>query len=368
MADFPTSIFDQRTISDIPGVVYDETKQHVVFAEDVQKLGDEVTAIENALGENLENVEPALGFTPENVANKSTTLSADQASNTKYPSVKSVYDWAVGLFQTALGFTPENVANKDTDGTLSANSDTKYASQKATKTYADTKMPIAGGTFTGDISVPAEAYASGWNGSEEAPTKDDLYDIIEWLIAPIMKGVQAMGGSLKVAPLASQLPSTTGALSDGTAKYFAVYISRPMTITGFKFLQAVQGSYTADQTNEIALYSQDGAGTLTQLATTGNDGNLWKATAGTWQTKALSSPYVISTPGIYYIGCLYNSSAQTTAPQISAVAWASGGATVFDMTNSSMMCGTKSSTNSLPASIAMSTMSSNSVNPYIAMY
>jgi hypothetical protein len=43
-----------------------------------------------------------LGFTPENVANKSTTLDTDQASDTKYPSVKAVYDWAVGLFQAKL--------------------------------------------------------------------------------------------------------------------------------------------------------------------------------------------------------------------------------------------------------------------------
>jgi hypothetical protein len=31
----------------------------------------------------------------EDVANKSTSVTTDQASNTKYPSVKSVYDWAV---------------------------------------------------------------------------------------------------------------------------------------------------------------------------------------------------------------------------------------------------------------------------------
>jgi len=34
----------------------------------------------------------------EDVANKSTSVNTDQASNTKYPSVKAVYDWAIGLF------------------------------------------------------------------------------------------------------------------------------------------------------------------------------------------------------------------------------------------------------------------------------
>jgi hypothetical protein len=36
----------------------------------------------------------------EDQANKSTDVATDQASNTKYPSVKAVYDWAVGLFAT----------------------------------------------------------------------------------------------------------------------------------------------------------------------------------------------------------------------------------------------------------------------------
>lgn len=42
----------------------------------------------------------SLGFTAENIANKSISVTTDQASNTKYPSVKSVYDWAIGLFAT----------------------------------------------------------------------------------------------------------------------------------------------------------------------------------------------------------------------------------------------------------------------------
>ena len=98
----------------------------------------------------------SLGFTPENVSNKSTSVTTDQASNTKYPSVKAVYDWVIGLgyitasaltgyateawvaaqgyitnVVTALGYTPENVANKST--TLSADkaSDTKYPSVKS---------------------------------------------------------------------------------------------------------------------------------------------------------------------------------------------------------------------------------------------
>ena len=116
------------------------------------------------------DVTTALGFTPENVANKSLNVDADQASNTKYPSVKAVYQWAINTFTTplevlntitselvgyatqawvtsqgyitnvitALGYTPENVANKKT--TLADNSDTFYPSQKAVKTAVDAKQ------------------------------------------------------------------------------------------------------------------------------------------------------------------------------------------------------------------------------------
>ena len=59
-----------------------------------------------------------LGFTPENVANKSTSVTTDAASNTKYPSVKAVYDWAVGLFATITNLALKTdklvVANRQT--------------------------------------------------------------------------------------------------------------------------------------------------------------------------------------------------------------------------------------------------------------
>jgi hypothetical protein len=38
------------------------------------------------------------GYSPENAANKSTSVTTDQASNIKYPTVKALYDWAVGAF------------------------------------------------------------------------------------------------------------------------------------------------------------------------------------------------------------------------------------------------------------------------------
>lgn len=42
--------------------------------------------------------EPAFGYTPENVANKKTTMTGNEASNTFYLTAKAIYDWATGLF------------------------------------------------------------------------------------------------------------------------------------------------------------------------------------------------------------------------------------------------------------------------------
>ena len=82
---------------------------------------DLLVASQKATKAYADTKQAALGFTPENVANKSTSIVTDQASNTKYASVKSVYDWAVGLFQPLLGFTPENVANKQSAVSTNAN-------------------------------------------------------------------------------------------------------------------------------------------------------------------------------------------------------------------------------------------------------
>lgn len=51
----------------------------------------------------------------------------------------------------------------------------------ATQTALDLKANLAWATFSGDIIVPTEAYWSWWNGSNEVPTKNDLYDKIETL-------------------------------------------------------------------------------------------------------------------------------------------------------------------------------------------
>jgi uncharacterized pyridoxamine 5'-phosphate oxidase family protein len=63
----------------------------------------------------------ALGFTPEDVANKKTTMTGNTTSDTFYLTAKAIYDWATGLFQT--------LANKVTSFQVTPD-DAHYPSEK----------------------------------------------------------------------------------------------------------------------------------------------------------------------------------------------------------------------------------------------
>lgn len=134
----------------------------------------------------------------EDVANKSTSVVTDQASNTKYPSVKAVYDWVISLGYitvsaltgyatqtwvtsqgyitnviTALGYTPANKAGDTFTGAISATnlSGTNTGDNAANTTsnsYADGK-------------VSDTAYnATSWDAvTGIAPSKNAVRDKIE---------------------------------------------------------------------------------------------------------------------------------------------------------------------------------------------
>lgn len=121
---------------------------------------DNIIESQNIDGATVSYVDTNLSL-KEDLTNKSTSVVTDQASNTKYSSVKSIYDWATSAFTTtgavasqittaltgyatqayvtsqgyitnvvtALGYTPENVANKSSSYT--ASSTTTYANTKA---------------------------------------------------------------------------------------------------------------------------------------------------------------------------------------------------------------------------------------------
>jgi hypothetical protein len=125
-------------------------KQYAVALVPTKKTIDDIRT-------DIEAKQNALGFTAENVANKSTNVATDQASDTRYPSVKAVYDWATSIFQGALGYTPENIANKATTMTGNEASNTLYLSAKA---IADWVVSLGYITSSALVGYATEAFVN----------------------------------------------------------------------------------------------------------------------------------------------------------------------------------------------------------------
>ena len=155
-----------------------------------------------ALKANTADVNTALAL-KELLANKSVNVTTDAASDTKYPSVKSVKTYVdaqvaganiadadantKGKIQLAgdLGGTSaaptvpglalkENLTNKSTDVTTDAASDTKYPSVKSVKTYVDAQ--VAGATIAdADANTKGKIQLAGdLAGTSAAPTVPGL--------------------------------------------------------------------------------------------------------------------------------------------------------------------------------------------------
>jgi hypothetical protein len=116
VANKSTSVVtDQASSAKYPTVkaVYDwavATFQAAIGYTPANKAGETFTGPISATnlsgtntGDNAVNsLYSGLAASKEDVANKSTSVTTDQASNTKYPSVKSVYDWVSAAFQATL--------------------------------------------------------------------------------------------------------------------------------------------------------------------------------------------------------------------------------------------------------------------------
>lgn len=251
---------------------------------------------------------------------------------------------------------------------------TDFYSISTTDTLLATKVGNTGNetiagvkTFSSDPLIPDEAYGNAWNGVLEPPTKNAVFDegVLNTL-SSFSQITSALGSSILAQTPWVNPAGNTLTLTDAAFYAMAIFIPKDMTLTGVKFIQRAQGSYTADNNNRLGLYSYS-AGTLTLVASCANDGNLWKGTADTLITVPFSSTYAASR-GVYYVGFLYNNSAQTTAPSL--VGFGAPSNFVFssmDFTNSAKLCATLSAQTDLPASTTMAALSR--TNPFfMAVY
>lgn len=168
-----------------------------------------------------------------------------------------------------------------------------------------------------------------------------------------------VGSTLVAAP-------STLTLTDNQARFVAVWVPQKKTITGVKFINSTAGVYTADQNNEVGLYTLAGT-TLTRVAVSANDGNIWKAAADAVVAVPFQTPYAAN-PGTYYVGLVFNTSAPTTVPVLKTLAGMAGGLNTLDLTASLMFSGTLASANALPASQAFSGINSSTALPWLILY
>jgi hypothetical protein len=191
----------------------------------------------------------------------------------------------------------------------------------------------------------------------------DEYDALEG-ISIAGSGIVAQSYGIN-----SSMLTTSYALLDGTAYFVMVNCPCSCPIIGVKFIQWVQGVFTADNTNQVGLYSRSG-GTLTLIASSSNNGNLWKGATDSIVAEPFSSPVDI-TPGAYWIGFVFNRSAVTTNPEIAAAPTVvTARCSMLDLPNSGVTYGLVAGGGStvLPSSQAMSGLTSSLARPWLALY
>jgi hypothetical protein len=217
---------------------------------------------------------------------------------------------------------------------------------------------LSSGDFVGWIY---DTTSNRW-GPYGQQTKTDI-DLLAYqsLGSPIL--AETVGQKLQYANVATNMV-------DGQIKYTAVYLPKFATLTGMKVYVRTVGNYTGDNNNRVGLYTYDGSnGTLTLVASSVNNASLWTSGANAVMTVPFSATYD-AVAGIYFVGYLYNQSAQVTAPALaSCVALnnlAMAGA-AMGFTNSAKLHGTSLGTD-LPASILSSAITASAIASWVAVY
>ena len=290
-------------------------------------------------------------------------VSASGASisyNTTSSSIAAILSDETGSGAMVFGTAP-TFASNITIGTVSSTTGSILfkGTTSGTTTFS---VPDVAGTYTyklpPDAGTDGFAQVSDGSGNTRFAVPDNDWDAIR-------KGLGS--AVLWETPWKMYNMSAQFTMVDNAALYVPVYIRKTTTITGVKWYQHQAGAYTNDNTNQVGLFTYS-AGTITLVASSTDDGTIWKTTGQTFGTKAFSSTYSAA-PGLYFIGILYNNSAQTTAPIIGAIAnLASVGGSNGDFTNSARFTNSKGSTNALPSTLALSTATTAQTMPWLALY
>lgn len=184
------------------------------------------------------------------------------------------------------------------------------------------------------------------------------------------KAYQALGSTIVAQNVDGNLADANSSLTMISQRSYwsLIYLPVATTLTGVKWKQVTAGNYTANNYNGVGLYSISG-GTCTLVASSTDDGNIWKATSGTIASKAFSSTYAAAA-GVYMVVALHSSSANTTSPVIGMLTGFSGFInTTWDFTNSAKSSGLISSLTALPSPTqAFSGMTASTSEAWFGVY
>jgi len=181
---------------------------------------------------------------------------------------------------------------------------------------------------------------------------------------------RSLGSTIQAGPVPGiGTIQTAITMFTGRGYWAAVYVKKPITITGAAWFQTIAGSYTGANYNGLALYSYSG-GTLTLVDSSTRDNTIWTATTATWNSKAFAGGTRTLSPGIYYVAAFYNNSAVTTNPQIGAVysGTSTVGYTAPLTTNSARISGWETSITTPPSTKTMSSFTGQGVYLGLCLY
>lgn len=181
---------------------------------------------------------------------------------------------------------------------------------------------------------------------------------------------QALGSTIKAQTFGinlGQLTLTGTALGNQLIEFIPVWLAQGGNITGVKWWQFANGAYSANNYNGVGLYSYAG-GTLTLVASSVNDANVWSQGAGAMRNKDFSAVYNAAA-GLYFVALLLCYSAVTTSPTTSCAALL-GSATFNsgDFTNSALLFCDLAAQTALPGSQAMSGLTAYTTRRFVAIY
>jgi len=180
LTSYSPVIWKTATTSDHTALINIGTNTHAQIDTDLTRLA-------NTSGTNTGDQDLS-GY--ELLSNKSTSVNTDQASSVKYPSVKSVYDWAIGLFiqknSSITGATKTKITY-DASGLVTSGTDATTAdiADSTNKRYVtDAQLTVIGNTSgvnTGDQDLSGLVSAIGAKVSKAGDTMTGILEVVTTL-------------------------------------------------------------------------------------------------------------------------------------------------------------------------------------------